>query len=162
MKESCTIDGWLLKDERSNKVKILTDAEVRDWQSSVANKTSGRQGAAAKASDEQKPLPIKTHYEPISTNERYTRLKVTLFTGRSHQIRAHLASIGHPIVGDPKYGAPTGKTENLKKPPVSKGQLLHSFRLEFPVLEEPFAYLSNRVFEAPLPKEFDPFIKMMG
>lgn len=120
MKDSRTIEGWLLKDEAINKVQIFK-AEVKD------------------------ALPIRTKYEPLATNGRYTLLKVTLITGRSHQIRAHLASIGHPILGDAKYG---GGSQQIRT------QLLHSYRLEFPTLEEPFDYLSGKSFEAPLPKDF--------
>lgn len=130
MKGSRTIDGWLLKDEAENKVRILTKVEADRYA-------------------EQKPLPIRTKYEPLASNSRYTLLKVTLLTGRSHQIRAHLASIGHPIVGDTKYGIrQSGEKYQIRS------QLLHSYRLEFPELEGIFSYMSGRVFEAPLPKEF--------
>lgn len=122
MRDSRTIDGWLLKDEKSNKVQIFS------------RKVEGS-------------LEIHTKYEPLATNGKYTLLKVTLLTGRSHQIRAHLASIGHPIIGDPKYGVKETKYK-------LKSQLLHSYRLEFPKLEEPFAYLSGKSMEAPLPKDF--------
>lgn len=136
MKESKTIDGWLLKDETANKVQIFRN-EVKD------------------------SVPIRTKYEPMATNGRYTLLKVTLITGRSHQIRAHLASIGHPIVGDSKYGSAGRKdrgSRGVSPSPEEKykirSQMLHSFRLEFPELEGDFAYLSRRVFEAPLPEDF--------
>ena len=122
MRDSKTIDGWLLKDENSNKVQIFS------------KKVEGS-------------LEIRTKYEPLASNGKYTLLKVTLLTGRSHQIRAHLASIGHPIIGDPKYGVKETKYK-------LKSQLLHSYRLEFPKLEEPFAYLSGKSMEAPLPKDF--------
>ena len=139
MKDSKTIDGWLLKDEVTNKVQIFK-AEVKD------------------------SLPIKTKYEPLATNGKYTLLKVTLLTGRSHQIRAHLASIGHPIVGDTKYGTvrkgaarngrgTTGAATAEEKYQI-RSQLLHSYRLEFPKLSEPFEYLSGKCYEAPLPKDF--------
>lgn len=131
METASTIDGWLLKDEKTNRVKILGKAD----------------GA------EKGALPIRTRYEPVSTNGRYTLLTVTLLTGRSHQIRAHLASIGHPIAGDGKYGD-KAVNEAVRKAYQVKSQLLHSFRLQFPELTGQFGYLSGRIFEAPLPKEF--------
>lgn len=139
-----TVDGWLLKDEKKNQVRILTDVEAKRF--------GGRGG-------DEEPKRIRTKYEPIATDGRFTLLRVTLLTGRSHQIRAHLASLGHPIVGDFKYGGvskvnPSGRTV--------KYQLLHSYRLEFPKLAEPFAYLSMRVFEAPLPGYFGSVLKETG
>ena len=139
-----TVDGWLLKDEKKNQVRILTDVEAKRFE--------------GKGGDEE-PKRIRTKYEPIATDGRFTLLRVTLLTGRSHQIRAHLASLGHPIVGDFKYGGvskvnPSGRTV--------KYQLLHSYRLEFPKLAEPFAYLSGRVFEAPMPGYFASVLKETG
>ena len=139
-----TVDGWLLKDEKRNQVRILTEAEAKRF--------GGRGG-------DEEPKRIRTKYEPIATDGGFTLLKVTLLTGRSHQIRAHLASLGHPIVGDFKYGGvskvnPSGRTV--------KYQLLHSYRLEFPKLAEPFAYLSGRVFEAPMPGYFASVLKETG
>ena len=139
-----TVDGWLLKDEKKNQVRILTDVEAKRFE--------------GKGGDEE-PKRIRTKYEPIATDGRFTLLRVTLLTGRSHQIRAHLASLGHTIVGDFKYGGvskvnPSGRTV--------KYQLLHSYRLEFPKLAEPFAYLSMKVFEAPLPGYFGSVLKETG
>ncbi len=97
--------------------------------------------------------PIVTEYEPVKWHEGYTLLKVTLITGRTHQIRAHLSSIGHPIVGDYKYGD-SRVNEEAKKLYHIQSQLLHSYQVTFPELPEPLAYLSGRTFYAPLPKTF--------
>ena len=75
----------------------------------------------------------------------YTLLEVHLITGRSHQIRAHLASIGHPIVGDTKYGAISCNRE-FAKATGQKSQLLHAYRL---VLED------GTEVVAELPREFE-------
>ena len=88
---------------------------------------------------------METKYYPLGTNGTRTLLKVELITGRAHQIRAHLASEGHAIVGDPKYGKADKKL---------KGQLLHSFRMEFPSMKGSLSYLSGKVFTAPLPEIF--------
>lgn len=137
MTEGKTIDGWLLKDEVKNKVSILD-----------------RPDPAKEA------LRIVTKYEPIAATENCTLLKVTLLTGRSHQIRAHLASIGHPILGDTKYGTPAANQSVRKK--GIRSQLLHSFRLEFPELTGKFEYLSGKAYEAPLPADFVRILKGEG
>ncbi|HBD00358.1 MAG TPA: RluA family pseudouridine synthase [Lachnoclostridium sp.] len=102
--------------------------------------------------------PIATEYEPVKWQEGYTLLKVTLITGRTHQIRAHLSSIGHPIVGDYKYGD-SKVNEEAKRLYHIQSQLLHSYQVTFPKLPEPLAYLSGRTFYAPLPKTFSKICK---
>ena len=67
--------------------------------------------------------PARTHYRTLRRLPEYTLLRVRLETGRTHQIRAHLASIGHPIAGDPLYG-PT--------PRVMERLFLHADTLIFP------------------------------
>ena len=66
----------------------------------------------------------RTHYRVMKRGAR-SLIRRRLDTGRTHQIRVHMASIGHPVLGDPVYGP-------KKSPyPVEGGQLLHAFRLGF-------------------------------
>lgn len=114
------IEGFLSKDEATNKVSI-TKTETK----------------ASK--------PIKTAYRPIShIGDDFTLLEIHLITGRTHQIRAHLASIGHPILGDNKYG----NTIINKKNKV-RGQLLHAYSIEFS---------DGRKFVCDLPGEFNGYV----
>ena len=122
MTESQHLEGYLLKDENSNQVKIFQKET---------------EGAAH----------IVTEYEPLYTEGETTLLKVTLVTGKSHQIRAHLSSIGHPIIGDPKYG---DRKVNafFRETHGIKNQMLHAWKLTFPELAEPLDNLSEKSFEA--------------
>lgn len=117
------LKGWLKKDEVSNKVTVFAEQQAAG------------EGA----------LPIETEYLPLKTNGSFTYLEVHLITGRSHQIRAHLASTGHPIVGDFKYNKKAACGYGRRQLHVNS-QLLHACRLEF---------AEDRVVTAPLPKEFE-------
>ena len=132
-KDRQKIEGYLLKNEMTNQVKILKEAK----------------GEAK---------PIATEYIPLADNGQQTILKVHLITGRTHQIRAHLASIGHPIVGDPKYGDKLINQTAQNKYRI-RSQMLHSWQVVFPQLPEPLAYLSGKSFLAPLPAEFSRICK---
>lgn len=122
MTESQHLEGYLLKDENSNQVKIFQKET---------------EGAAH----------IITKYKPLYADGEATLLKVTLVTGKSHQIRAHLSSIGYPIIGDPKYG---DRKVNafFRETHGIKNQMLHAWKLTFPELAEPLDNLSGKSFEA--------------
>ena len=98
-------------------------------------------------------LPIETEYMPVDSDGELTLLKVLLVTGRTHQIRAHLSSIGHPILGDHKYGD-SALNGRAKEEYHLTHQLLHAAILTFPELTGELSYLSGRTFTAPLPKKF--------
>ena len=128
------IKGYLYKDTKQNKVSIYRQ----------------------KQKDSQ---PIETVYEPLGNNGRETLLRVGLLTGRTHQIRAHLASEGHPLAGDAKYGQEAFNhyyRENYQL----KHQLLHAFRLSFPEgMKGRLSKLSGKCFKAPLPVQFEHILK---
>ena len=114
------IEGFLKKDGVNNQVTILSEP-----------------------SNDAKP--IITEYRPLKLVGQVTLLEVHLITGRSHQIRAHLASIGHPVIGDTKYGNPRLNREFLKNAGVTH-QLLHAYRL----------FLADGTkIQADAPKEFE-------
>lgn len=94
--------------------------------------------------------PAVTHFKVIKTYKKHTLLHCQLETGRTHQIRVHLAYIKHPIVGDPLYG--------LKSQILEDGQLLHAFKIEFvhPINKKVMA------FESPLPEAFESYLSQLS
>jgi 23S rRNA pseudouridine1911/1915/1917 synthase len=94
--------------------------------------------------------PSKSLAKVISRTASATTFEVSLHSGRPHQIRIHLASIGHPLVGDPLYGPPGQPLENLPGLPGDGGYFLHARFLKFhhPITGEPIN------LEAALPSGF--------
>lgn len=92
-----------------------------------------------------------THFQVLKRWGEFTLLKVNIETGRTHQIRVHLAQIGHPVVGDEVYS-------NGKNPFGVQGQMLHAKEIEFkhPINGQ------NMHLNAPLPQYFDDIIKQLG
>lgn len=126
--EPTRIHGYLKKDVKTNQVTVTA-------------------GETADAS------AIETEYRPLKRGEDSTLLEVHLITGKTHQIRAHLASQGHPVIGDYKYGN-RRNNDRYQKAYGLKYQLLHAYRLVFPGLEGALSNLSGKEFIAPLPEEF--------
>ena len=81
-----------------------------------------RRNRTLRSSDTDDPREARTHFEQLETFADATLLKVTLETGRTHQIRAHLTAIGHPVIGDREYGS--------GHPGLTR-QFLHARRLAF-------------------------------
>ena len=134
LREKKHIKGYLYKDTKQNKVAIYKQKQ-------------------------KEAQPIETVYEPLEDNGEVTLLKVGLITGRTHQIRAHLASEGHPLAGDTKYGQDAFNRRYREKYQL-KHQLLHAFRLSFPDgMEGRLSDLSGKCFRAPLSAQFERIIK---
>ncbi len=106
----------------------------------------------------QMPFPcqdyIETRYTPLSCGHGYTYLEVELLTGKTHQIRAHLAGLGHPLIGDFKYGEEKVNRRIRQEYRLSH-QLLHAYRIVFPEIASGVGVtLSRREFVAPEPEAF--------
>ena len=121
---------------------VLTDRLAKDTEKNRVSITSGDDGLAS-----------ETRVRPVKTGSRFSLVEAELITGRTHQIRAHLAKAGHPLIGDPKYGDPAVNQAagRINIP----GQLLHAYRLEFGELGLPLQELSGKRIEARPPKAFE-------
>lgn len=96
-----------------------------------------------------------TQYHQVRViNNEYSLLEVKLLTGRTHQIRVHLASISHPVIGDQKYGDYSLNKEFENKYHF-KNQFLVAYYLKFKSIDGKLAYLSNKSFKISLPIELD-------
>lgn len=108
VKDNLELKDYLVKDDSKNMVKITDEY----------SENSKR---------------VITYARPLKTEGRYTWLDVEIETGRAHQIRAHLSSIGHPIVGDKKYG----------RKDREKYQVLHAYKLILGGFEGDLEYLNG-------------------
>ena len=101
-----------------------------------------------------------TRFYPLQILSDMTYLEVELITGKTHQIRAHMASIGHPLLMDYKYGE-AAFNHRYEKLISGRGQLLHAYRLEFP----PCRLLAEEEihrFTAPEPDAFQKLLQIKG
>jgi 23S rRNA pseudouridine955/2504/2580 synthase len=136
IKEPSHIQGFLKKNTKTNRVCITNTADAES-------------------------VPIETEFVPIKSSQNATLLEVHLITGKTHQIRAHLASIGHPILGDSKYGF-SKVNDVCRREYHLNYQLLHAYRLTFPSLDGPLSALSGRTFYADIPALFQKIAKHKG
>ena len=120
-KEEDTLTAFLDKNKEKNKVYIKN-----------------------KAADLKKFKTIITKYTVLKRSRKFTLLEVSLLTGRTHQIRAHFASLGYPLLGDGKYGKNT-----INKELKYKHQALCAYKIQFDFKDSGgfLNYLNGKVFE---------------
>ena len=120
--EGKCLKGYLMKDSAKNIVSI---SDVRT------------EGAAY----------VETIYRPVKTNGFVTLLDIELITGKSHQIRAHMANEGHPVVGDVKYGSKIKRSAGY--------QLLHAHKMVFDKTEGVPESIAGLTIEAEIPAHYN-------
>lgn len=121
-------ESYLIKDEKKNRVKVLKDKE---------------HGAKN----------IITKGRVLKKNPSYSLLEVELITGRTHQIRAYLSSLGHPLIGDRKYG--DKKTNAYFKNKYNlDNQWLHAYKIDFSGMKDDLEYLNGKGFQGEMKDKF--------
>lgn len=96
---------------------------------------------------------IETKINVLKSGRDYSVLEVELITGRTHQIRSQLASVGYPIIGDRKYGS-KNVNEKLRRSIDLDNQFLHAYRIVFNGLGGNLAYLNGKEFTVDYPEQF--------
>ena len=126
VEEAGEIDLYLSKDEERNQVR-----------------TSHQEKAGYRRA--------LTKYRPIAHTKDYTLLELQLITGKTHQIRAHMQAMGHPVLGDRKYGD-AEVNRRVRAEFAISNQCLHARKIVWKEKEGFLSYLYGKQMTAPLPK----------
>jgi 23S rRNA pseudouridine955/2504/2580 synthase len=129
MKKDLILKDKMEKDEKTNKVRVID-------------------------LDSEEGKIMETIARPLKTAEGYTLVEVELVTGRTHQIRAHLAKAGYPVIGDVKY-AIKGQNKKIEQSFHLTTQLLHAYKLCFDDGISPLEYMKGTKVRANLPANFE-------
>lgn len=131
------VKGFFPNNEGVIEKRIVRDRDNRKRFTVTDNKTEGKDAV--------------TKYRVINQNRDYAFLRIRIYTGRTHQIRVHMKSINHPILGDPIYSRPDNKYRNCTL-------MLHAERI---VITHPVSK-ERMVFRSPLPERFNQILESEG
>lgn len=133
----CVAKGFFTESEGYIDSRITRDKRDRKKFTTTTNKSEGKDAL--------------TKYKVLSENMNYSVLRIRIYTGRTHQIRVHLSSINHPVLGDSIYSRRDSKYKDITL-------MLHAERIVFnhPITGE------KMVFRAPLPERFVSFLESEG
>jgi len=148
---SAQVLSELMADRKIQKIYMgVASGKIAEEMTLRGTHTKDKARNVVSITDGEKGKDAHTHIIPLKYDavKDATLLEIHLHTGRSHQIRAHLQSIGHPLLGDVKYGG-------VK---AAGRQLLHAHRIIFPVMGGILSHLSNKTFTAPLPFDIRSFL----
>ena len=139
------VNGNVISDDIIN-VPLKKDSETKTVK--VSSTKNGGKNALTK-------YHIKKKYS------NYTLLDVELLTGRTHQIRVHMAYINHPIIGDSKYGD-FKENKTFEKLYGFKNQFLHAYKIVFKDMPKEYEYLNNKEIIAPLPSDLKEILNKLA
>ena len=150
--------GVLVVAKGNEMARVLTDLFKRrlvekEYITLVRGKITGK-GKIEEPLDGQEAL---TEYEALETKDGLTLLRVRIKTGRKHQIRRHMALVGHHVIGDDKYGQKQFNREIRRKTGLRR-QFLHCYRLTLPEI----ALGEKKTFVAPLPEDLRKVLSVLG
>lgn len=128
MRETMHLHDKMIKDTETNKIRVIS-----------LNDATGK--------------TMETVVRPLDSSNEYSLVQVEIITGRTHQIRAHLAKAGYPVIGDRKYGN-RGVNQFVEKKFGLTTQLLHAYKLTFENCTGGLEYLSGKTVIAAPPDEF--------